>query len=129
MRHAHIYRWTRTRRYRALSNQPGTFFAGQCWADYIITITEIDLRQTHLLRHRVTGNSTKVRVTADAHLQGSSRAIAHGDEVFGTHNYAKWPILIIAATVGLLQGWLWLSRRYPKTMWFILGFLQGLLGR
>jgi hypothetical protein len=38
--------------YRAQSNEPGTFFTGQCWADYIITMSGIDLRQAHQVINR-----------------------------------------------------------------------------
>ena len=34
--------------------------------------------------------------------------------------YAKWPILIIAGIVGLVKGWSWLERRFPRTMRFML---------
>lgn len=43
--------------------------------------------------------------------------------------YAKWPILIIAAVVGLFRLWLWFAVRYPLAAWFIIGFIRGLLGR
>ncbi len=43
--------------------------------------------------------------------------------------YAKWPILIIAAIVGIIQVWALLARRYPKTMWFLLGVFRGLMRR
>jgi hypothetical protein len=49
--------------------------------------------------------------------------------------FAKWPILILAAIVGLFKMWLWLwlCRRYPRTMYyvaaFLSGFVRGLLGR
>jgi hypothetical protein len=32
---------------------PGTFFAGQCWADYIISMSGFDLRQAQGLRMRL----------------------------------------------------------------------------
>jgi hypothetical protein len=32
-------------RHRAALSGPGTFFAGQCWADYIISMAGFDLRQ------------------------------------------------------------------------------------
>jgi hypothetical protein len=41
--------------------------------------------------------------------------------------YAKWPILVIAAIVGFVCGWLWLCERNPKTMWFVFGFLAPLM--
>jgi len=30
--------------------------------------------------------------------------------------YAKWPILIIAAIIGIVRGWTWLTYRFPRTM-------------
>jgi hypothetical protein len=41
--------------------------------------------------------------------------------------YLKWPILIIAAIDGFVNGWIWLSYRFPKTMWFVSAFLSGFL--
>jgi hypothetical protein len=46
----------------------------------------------------------------------------------GAMYYFKWPILLIAAIVGLCQVLLFLCHRYPRTMWFMLGFLRALLG-
>lgn len=43
--------------------------------------------------------------------------------------YAKWPILILAAFVLVVRGWVWLAFRYPLTMHFIAAFIRGLLGR
>ena len=40
--------------------------------------------------------------------------------------FAKWPILLIAALVGFFRGLFWLCDRYPKTMFLIIAFLQGL---
>jgi hypothetical protein len=42
--------------------------------------------------------------------------------------YAKMPILVIAAIVIAINVWLWLCRRYPRTMLFVFWFLRGLLG-
>jgi hypothetical protein len=44
-------------------------------------------------------------------------------------HYLKWPILIIAAIVGFVRGWLWLCGRFPKTMWVVGVLLSGLLRR
>ena len=39
-------------------------------------------------------------------------------------------LLVIAFCFWLLvRGWLWLCYRYPRTMWFVLGFIRGLIGR
>jgi hypothetical protein len=47
--------------------------------------------------------------------------------------YAKGPIFLIAAIVGFVNGWLWLSFRFPRVMFFVnsfvLGFIRGLTGR
>jgi hypothetical protein len=43
--------------------------------------------------------------------------------------FAKWPILVIAALVLLCNGWLWFDSRYPRTPWFLIGFMRGLMGR
>jgi len=43
--------------------------------------------------------------------------------------YAKWPILLIAALVGIFKGLLWLGQRYPKTMFFILFLFRNLTRR
>jgi hypothetical protein len=42
--------------------------------------------------------------------------------------YLKWPVLLIAALVGFVNVWLWLCHRFPRTMWFVSGFLRGLMG-
>ena len=38
-------------------------------------------------------------------------------------------ILLIAAVVALIRGYLWLCWRFPRTMLFVTAFLKGLLGR
>ncbi len=43
--------------------------------------------------------------------------------------FAKWPILLIAAIVGIIRVYALLARRYPKTMWFLLGVIRGLMRR
>ena len=45
--------------------------------------------------------------------------------------YSGWHlvVLVIAAIVGLVLTWLALCRRFPRTMWFVLGFIRGLFGR
>jgi hypothetical protein len=43
--------------------------------------------------------------------------------------YLKWPILIVAAIIMLIKGWLSLCYRYPRTMFFITAFLRGLFSR
>jgi hypothetical protein len=43
--------------------------------------------------------------------------------------YLKWPILVIAALVGLVNAWLWFCHRYPRTMFILTAFLRGLLRR
>jgi hypothetical protein len=40
------------RRYRAALSGPGTFFAGQCWADWIINMSGFDLRLAQPRRRR-----------------------------------------------------------------------------
>jgi hypothetical protein len=42
--------------------------------------------------------------------------------------YAKWPILVIAALIGIFRGLLWLCERYPRTMLVIMAFVRGLMG-
>jgi hypothetical protein len=42
--------------------------------------------------------------------------------------FAKWPILVVAAIVGFCKAWIWLSRRYPRTMYFIAVFIAALIG-
>jgi hypothetical protein len=37
-------------------------------------------------------------------------------------------VLVIAAIVFLLIGWVWFCRRWPMTALVIIGFLRGLLG-
>ena len=43
-----------------------------------------------------------------------------------------WPyrhvILLAVGIYYLGRGWFWLCRNYPRTAWFVFGFLQGLLG-
>ena len=43
--------------------------------------------------------------------------------------YAGKLVLLIAAVVLLINAWLWLAVRYPRTMFFLSAFLSGLLGR
>lgn len=38
-------------------------------------------------------------------------------------------ILVIAAFIFFIQGWLWFCRRFPRTAWFVYGFIGGLTGR
>jgi hypothetical protein len=40
---------------------------------------------------------------------------------------AKWPILLTAAIVGVVRGWIWLTLRFPKTMTIVNVFLTALL--
>ena len=46
--------------------------------------------------------------------------------------YAKGPILVIAAIVGICKAWLYLCHRFPRTMRvvnrFVAGFIRGLSG-
>src|SRR6266850_4977235 len=48
MRHARIYPWRRTRRFRAPSNGPEAFFVAQFSADYTTNMFGFDLRQGQL---------------------------------------------------------------------------------
>ena len=47
--------------------------------------------------------------------------------------YAKTPLLILAAIVGIFRALRWLEVRYPRTTYYVLAFLssfiRGLLGR
>ena len=57
------------RRCRAQSNEPGTFFADQCWADYTIAMFGIDLRQaqvTAFLEFRADWTVVRQRFRAQA---------------------------------------------------------------
>lgn len=38
--------------------------------------------------------------------------------------YAKWPILLIAALVGIFRGLDWLCHRFPQTMYVILTIIR-----
>ena len=42
--------------------------------------------------------------------------------------YAGPPLLVIAAFVGFIWLWASLCRRFPASMFFLTGFLSGLLG-
>jgi hypothetical protein len=37
-------------------------------------------------------------------------------------------LLFIVAIVALVKGWVWISWRYPRTMFFFNSFLSGLIG-
>ena len=43
--------------------------------------------------------------------------------------FAGKVVLVGAAIWFFVMGWIWLARRFPLTMWFLLGFLRGLMGR
>ena len=43
--------------------------------------------------------------------------------------YAKGPVLVGAAIVLFILGWLWLCKKFPMTMWFVFGLFRGLFGR
>jgi hypothetical protein len=45
------------------------------------------------------------------------------------HYRLHYIILLIAAVVLLVRGYLWLCVRYPRTMFFVSAFLSSLLGR
>jgi hypothetical protein len=47
----------------------------------------------------------------------------------GALYYFKGPVLLIATIVVFCKCWLWLCRRYPRTMWFVTIFLTALLGK
>jgi len=44
------------------------------------------------------------------------------------HYQLHYAILLIAAVVLFARGYIWLSFRYPKTMYFVTVFLTSLLG-
>ena len=58
----------------------------------------------------------------DAKLADASSS----SQPLGALYYFKGPVLLIAAIVVF---WLWLCRRYPRTMWFVTIFLTALLGK
>src|SRR5258707_13466058 len=53
MRHARIYPWRRTRRFRAPSNGPEAFFVAQFSAGYTTNMFGFDLRQGQLSRRLI----------------------------------------------------------------------------